>query len=188
MNQIDSKLPEIEERACHYAMLEYEINQILKEFELPTVANENEEKTIDYMYNKLNLLHNQIKMQKAKIQTLNTKLKNTEETIIECKREAANIKKMIREESAMDEESSFEGKECIFDIYNPNNDRVGDGGRECVYDGVGGDEIPDLVSFNEHDFEPQSRPVWDGENSDNMPESMRSYYYNQSERKSNSLK
>ena len=66
MNQIDEKLPEIDTRACHYAVIEYEINQILKEFDIKTEANETEEKTLDHIYDKLNIIHNQVKLLKAK--------------------------------------------------------------------------------------------------------------------------
>ena len=64
MNEIDNKLPEIITDACHFVMLEYEINQILKEFNCETKVNEPGEKTIDYIYNKLSVLHNQVKAMK----------------------------------------------------------------------------------------------------------------------------
>ena len=76
MNEIDSKLPEIDEKGCHYAIIEYEINQILKEFNLPNNANNDTENSLDYIYSKLSVVHNQVKLLKAENKNLNIDIIN----------------------------------------------------------------------------------------------------------------
>lgn len=72
MNQLETSLPVINEAACNYAVLEYEINQLLKEFDCPTEINDTDEKTISYLYKKLAVLHNQVKILKARVKNAET--------------------------------------------------------------------------------------------------------------------
>jgi len=87
MNQLDTKLPVIDERTCTFAVLEYEINQILKEFDCSTDINDIDDKTVSYIYKKLNVVHNQIKILKAKYKIAETERKDAERRALVYKEE-----------------------------------------------------------------------------------------------------
>lgn len=78
MAEINIKLPEIDEKACNYAVLEYELNQILKELGFNTEITENDDKTLDYMYRMMNKIHFKVKIQAMEIKKLNLDLHNAE--------------------------------------------------------------------------------------------------------------
>lgn len=83
MNQLITSLPSIDEAACNYAVLEYEMNLILKELGCPTAINETDEKTISYLYKKLETLHSQIKLLKARVKEAETRVLEYKEELDE---------------------------------------------------------------------------------------------------------
>lgn len=95
MNQIDSKLPEIDERACNYALIEYSINNILKDLDVKTEVYDDKTKTIDSIYNSISTLHQLVKQQKIKNTTLMLKIKDNEDVISECKEEVNCMKALL---------------------------------------------------------------------------------------------
>lgn len=113
MNQLDTKLPTIDERACTYAVLEYEINQILKEFDCPTDINDTDEKTVGYIYKKLNIVHNQIKI-------LKSKYKDAERRAFVYKEEIDHLDRKIDATSSLDSEwdesEKHDSDEEVFNI------------------------------------------------------------------------
>ena len=80
MNHLNYDPPEINEKACNYAVLEYEINQILKEFDCPAEVHD-EEKTIDYIFRKLSIIHNQIKILKSKHKIAEVECRSAEKRV-----------------------------------------------------------------------------------------------------------
>jgi hypothetical protein len=95
MNQIESKLPIIDEQACNYAMIEYSLNNVLKEFDIIPEVYDNNKKTLDSIYNSISKIQNLVKQQKIKTMVLALKLKNNEDVISECKEEVRCMKDLL---------------------------------------------------------------------------------------------
>lgn len=108
MNRLIDNLPDIDEKACNYAVLEYEINQILKEFDCQTLVNDSEEKTTDYIFKKLNTIHNQIKILKSKHRISENALKVAERQIAVYREEIDVLTEHL--EKKMDTSSSLDSE------------------------------------------------------------------------------
>lgn len=141
MNQIDNKLPEIINEACHFAMLEYEINQILKEFDCKTEVNNEKDKTVEYIYDKLNIIHNQVKLIKAK----QTQLKL--EAVYAEKKSEMYLREIHILENYLEKHNESDG-----DRYEEDND-------EDDYS-----SIREKYNYNENNINPILLPINDKQN------------------------
>jgi hypothetical protein len=125
MNRLVDDLPTIDEKACNYAVLEYEINQILKEFDCQTSVNDSDEKTTDYIFKKLNVIHNQIKILKSKHKISETELKDAERQIAVYKEEidilTEHLEKKMDTSSSLDSEWNESIDEREFNAHNHHN-------------------------------------------------------------------
>jgi len=128
MNRLVDDLPVVDEKACNYAVLEYEINQILKEFDCQTSVNDSEEKTTDYIFRKLNVIHNQIKILKSKHKISETELKDAERRITVYKEEidilTEHLEKKMDTSSSLDSEWNESIDEREFNAHNLDFSKV----------------------------------------------------------------
>jgi hypothetical protein len=118
MNKLDNPLPEIDKKACEYAVLEFEINQILREFDYATDTNENDDKTLDYIYRMLNIVHNQVKMSKIKFKKMENDLRNAEKRAEMYKEEVEYYESKFDTTSSMDSEWNDSIDEREFNAHN----------------------------------------------------------------------
>lgn len=115
MNQIDNKLPEIITDECHFAMLEFEINKILKELDCATEVNTGT-RTTDYIYEKLALLHHRIKMFKMAKYTTELKLLNAQKQLYSQKKRVS----YITDEEDFDTDNEYNTEGSIYDNATEN--------------------------------------------------------------------